>query len=73
MNKAKRVDDVKYNLFLNALSWVDTLRPTYVFFENVKGFLQYRLGGTQAGVGKIEGGIELGGLKLCIRAFLAME
>ncbi|KAF6754216.1 S-adenosyl-L-methionine-dependent methyltransferase [Ephemerocybe angulata] len=72
MNMYKNVNDVKNNLVLNALSWVDAVRPIYAYFENVNGFLSHRLNGTQAGVHKIEGGIEMGGLKLLVRALLDM-
>ncbi|KAJ3535295.1 hypothetical protein NMY22_g6555 [Coprinellus aureogranulatus] len=72
LNMFKDVNDVKNNLVLNALSWVDAIRPIYAFFENVKGFLEYRLSATQASAHRVEGGIEMGGLKLMVRALLDM-
>lgn len=68
----KDVNDVKNNLVLNALSWVDAVRPKFAFFENVGGFLSHRLNATQAGVHRVEGGIEMGGLKIMVRALLDM-
>jgi DNA (cytosine-5)-methyltransferase 1 len=68
----KDVNDVKNNLVLNALSWVDVVRPIYAFFENVSGFLSHRLNAMQATIHRVEGGIEMGGLKLMIRALLDM-
>ncbi|RXW18572.1 hypothetical protein EST38_g7283 [Candolleomyces aberdarensis] len=72
MNIYRRTNDIKSNLVLNALSWIDTIRPYYVFLENVQGFLSYRLNATQASEHRVEGGIEMGGLKLLVRAMLDM-
>ncbi|KAL1737836.1 S-adenosyl-L-methionine-dependent methyltransferase, partial [Schizophyllum fasciatum] len=72
LNRFRRIGDKKNNLIWNALSWVDFLRPNFVFFENVPGFLQYNLLPRQVSQNRIAGGIEKGGLKLCIRALAEM-
>ncbi|TFK68239.1 S-adenosyl-L-methionine-dependent methyltransferase [Pluteus cervinus] len=72
LNMYKVADDIKSNLILNALSWVDFLHPKYVYFENVPGFLQYNLNAYQAGLHRLEGGIEKGGLKMLVRAMTEM-
>ena len=41
--------------------------------ENVRGFLHYNLLATQVSKHKVEGGIEMGGLKLVVRALLSMQ
>lgn len=64
--------DRKSHLILNLLSWVDFLKPKYCYFENVRGFMQYKLNAQQKDRHKIVGGIELGGLKFVIRAMIAM-
>uniref|UniRef100_A0A0W0FRZ2 Cytosine-specific methyltransferase n=1 Tax=Moniliophthora roreri TaxID=221103 RepID=A0A0W0FRZ2_MONRR len=72
LNKCKRNDDTKSNLFFNALSWIDFLNPDYAIFENVPGFLSHRLKASQNGQGKLTGGLEQGGLKFLLRALLEM-
>lgn len=72
LNMFKNADDIKSNLILNALSWVEHLRPDICYFENVPGFLNFTFNGTQAGRHRIEGGIPMGGLKLLIRALIDM-
>lgn len=69
----QKANDIKSNLILNALSWVDFMKPKYCFFENVRGFLQFNLNATQAGPHRVEGGISMGGLKFLVRAMLAMK
>lgn len=69
----KTANDVKSNLMLTALSWVDFYRPKYVYMENVSGFLSFNLGTKQAGLHRVEGGVVMGGLKLLIRALLEMR
>lgn len=64
--------DRKSHLILNLLSWVDFLKPKYCIFENVRGFMKYKLNAQQKDRYKIIGGIELGGLKFVVRAMLAM-
>ncbi|THH22378.1 hypothetical protein EUX98_g8210 [Antrodiella citrinella] len=73
LNMFQRADDKKSHLILNLCAWVDFLRPKYCFFENVRGFLQYSLNSTQAGRYRVEGGIEMGGLKWLIHALLEMN
>lgn len=69
----QKASDVKSNLILNVLSWVDFLKPKYCIFENVRGFLSFRLNATQAGIHRVEGGIEMGGLKFVLHAMVAMK
>lgn len=61
--------DIKSNLILNALSWIDFYRPSLCYFENVAGFLQFRVFHTDNS--DVEG-IEMGGLKLLKRGLLDM-
>ena len=68
----KTANDIRSNLILNALSWVDHYRPRYVYFENVTGFLSFHLNAKQAGIHRLEGGVTMGGLKLLIRSLLEM-
>ncbi|KAF5345203.1 hypothetical protein D9758_009650 [Tetrapyrgos nigripes] len=72
LNMYKKANDSKNNLILTCLSEVDRLRPKYCFFENVPGFLSYRLNAVQADERRVEGGIEQGGLKFLHRALLDM-
>ncbi len=72
LNMFKTANDVKSNLMLTALSWVDFYRPKYAYMENVTGFLSYRLGTKQATMHRVEGGITMGVLKLVVRALLEM-
>ncbi|KAK7686545.1 hypothetical protein QCA50_010145 [Cerrena zonata] len=72
LNMYQNAHDKKSHLILNLLSWVDFLKPKYCFFENVRGFMKYKLNAQQKDRYKIIGGIELGGLKFVIRAMLAM-
>ncbi|KAH8099860.1 S-adenosyl-L-methionine-dependent methyltransferase [Cristinia sonorae] len=73
LNMFQRANDNKSHLMLTLCSWVDFLRPKYCFFENVRGFLQYKLNATQAGRFRVEGGIEMGGLKWFINSLLEMN
>lgn len=68
LNMYRKADDIKSNLILNALSWVDYFRPDICYFENVPGFLGFSFDALQAGKHKVEGGTAMGGLKLLIRA-----
>ncbi|KAJ8515441.1 hypothetical protein ONZ45_g7139 [Pleurotus djamor] len=68
LNKYKKANDAKSNLMLTALSYVDFLRPKFLYFENVRGFLQFNTGSRQAGLNRVEGGIDMGGLKFLMRA-----
>ena len=49
------------------------MRPKLCVLENVRGFLNYNLLATQVSKHKVEGGIEMGGLKLVVRALLSMQ
>lgn len=68
----RNANDPKSNLILTTLSWIDYLRPDFCYFENVRGFLSYRLGAVQKGPHRVEGGIEMGGLKLLHRSLSDM-
>lgn len=72
MNMFKDADDVKSNLILTTLSFLDYYRPALAFFENVPGFLNYSLNATQVDRYRVEGGLEMGGLKLLVRALVDM-
>lgn len=72
LNMFQKAHDRKSNLILNLLSWVDFLRPKYCFFENVRGFLKSNLNAVQVDEYRVKGGIEMGGLKLVVRAMIAM-
>lgn len=69
LNRFQDVRDIKSNLILNALSWIDFYRPMLCYFENVAGFLQFRVFHTENS--DVEG-IEMGGLKLLKRGLLDM-
>lgn len=69
----RKSNDIKSNLMLTTLSWVDFLRPDFVLCENVPGFLKYNLNATQKGPHQIEGGIQMGGLKLLQRSLIDMN
>ncbi|KAG5635917.1 hypothetical protein H0H81_009679 [Sphagnurus paluster] len=73
MNMYKKADDIKSNLILTALSFVDHFKPTYFYFENVPGFLRFTFDAVQAGKYKLEGGLPMGGLKLVVRALVDMK
>lgn len=66
----KKAGDIKSNLILTALSWVDYLKPKLVYFENVPGFLRFSFDAEQAGQHKVEGGIPMGGMKFIVRALI---
>lgn len=69
----QKANDVKSNLILNVLSWVDYLKPKFCIFENVRGFLRFNLNATQADIYRTEGGIDMGGLKFVVRVLVAMK
>ena len=73
LNMFQKANDVKSHLILNLLSWVDFLEPKYCVFENVKGFLQYNPGAVQVDIHRVEGGIEMGGLRFLVHAMLSMK
>ncbi|THH07097.1 hypothetical protein EW146_g9422 [Bondarzewia mesenterica] len=73
LNRFQKANDVKSHLILNLLSWVDFLRPKYCVFENVEGFLRYRPKATQMDSYRVEGGIEMGGLRFLVHAMLTMN
>ncbi|KAJ7150376.1 S-adenosyl-L-methionine-dependent methyltransferase [Mycena filopes] len=73
LNMFRKAEDRKSNLILTAASYVDFFRPDFFFLENVPGFLKYNLLAEQAGPHRVEGGLEMGGLKLMLRALLDMQ
>jgi DNA (cytosine-5)-methyltransferase 1 len=73
LNMFQKANDVKSNLILNLLSWVDFLQPQYCIFENVRGFLSYNLNAIQVDEHRTAGGISMGGLKFLVHAMLAMK
>jgi hypothetical protein len=68
----KRADDKKSDLILTVLSWVDHIKPKYCLFENVPGFLGYKLNAQQNGKHALRGGIENGGIKFLVRSLTAL-
>jgi DNA (cytosine-5)-methyltransferase 1 len=73
LNMFQKANDVKSNLILNLLSWVDFLEPAYCVFENVRGFLSYNLRAVQLDEHRTAGGISMGGLKFLVHAMLSMK
>ncbi|KAH9984055.1 S-adenosyl-L-methionine-dependent methyltransferase, partial [Russula compacta] len=73
LNMFQKANDVKSNLILNLLSWVDFLEPKYCIFENVRGFLSYNLNAIQVDEHRTAGGISMGGLKFLVHAMLALN
>ncbi|KAF8079195.1 S-adenosyl-L-methionine-dependent methyltransferase [Lyophyllum atratum] len=73
MNMYKKAGDTKSNLILTALSFVDHLRPSLFYFENVPGFQKFTFDATQAGIHRVEGGMPMGGLKFVVRALVEMR
>jgi DNA (cytosine-5)-methyltransferase 1 len=69
----KKADDVKSNLLLTSLSYLDFYEPTYAFFENVPGFVNFHLQANQMNLHGAKGEIEKGGIKLMIRALIDMK
>ncbi|KAH6916709.1 S-adenosyl-L-methionine-dependent methyltransferase [Coprinopsis sp. MPI-PUGE-AT-0042] len=72
LNMYQNANDIRNNLLLTTASYVDAIRPDYAFFENVPNFLNYQLNARQAGIHRVEGGIEKGGIKIVVRALLDM-
>ena len=70
LNMYKNVEDIKSNLILTTLSFMDYYLPRFAFFENVPGFLQFNLNAEQVSIHKTMGGIPSGGLKFFVRALL---
>ncbi|KAF7307248.1 Mitogen-activated protein kinase [Mycena indigotica] len=73
LNMFRKAEDKKGNLILTTLSYIDFFRPTYVFLENVPGFLRFNLGARQTSIHTVEGGEDMGGLALTYRALLEMD
>ncbi|RDB29208.1 DNA (cytosine-5)-methyltransferase 3 [Hypsizygus marmoreus] len=72
LNMYRRADDIKSNLILTTLSYVDFYRPKYCVFENVPGFLGFSFDAIQAGKHKLEGGVPMSGLKALVAALCRM-
>ena len=69
----KDANDVKSNLILTTLSFMDYYSPSFGYFENVPGFLKFSLNAIQANQHKVVGGLEMGGLKFLVRSMLDMK
>ncbi|KAF9270841.1 S-adenosyl-L-methionine-dependent methyltransferase [Marasmius fiardii PR-910] len=73
LNRYKGEGNRKSNLILNALSWIDFLKPDYCFLENVPGFVDEKLRvPIMQRPEHIQGRIEKGYFKLLLRALLDM-
>ncbi|KAL0569980.1 hypothetical protein V5O48_011973 [Marasmius crinis-equi] len=68
----KQAGNVKSNLILNALSWIDFLKPKFCLFENVPAFKDEKLNVPYAQRNGIHGEIQGGYFKLLLRALLDM-
>ena len=68
----QRAEDIKSDILCNALSWIDHLRPKFCLFENVRGFLRFRLNARQFNRYTVEGGIEMGGIKFLVRVLTTL-
>jgi len=77
LNMYKDADDVKNNLIWTTLSYLDYYSPKYAYFENVPGFLRFSLktakGQTNDHEIKQDTDIDMGGLKLILRALMDMK
>ncbi|KIM90499.1 hypothetical protein PILCRDRAFT_766532 [Piloderma croceum F 1598] len=73
MSMFQKANDIKSNLILNVLSWVDFLKLKFCILENVCGFLFFNHNATQAGIHCVEGSIEMSGLKFVICALVEMS
>ncbi|KAL2916224.1 hypothetical protein HK105_204315 [Polyrhizophydium stewartii] len=73
INRHKKADDVKNSLVATSLSYVEFYKPDYFLLENVRGLINFRLGGKQAGENRIEGGIQMGVLKFILRTLQSMN
>ncbi|KDR85517.1 hypothetical protein GALMADRAFT_218616 [Galerina marginata CBS 339.88] len=73
LNMYKSTEDIKSNLILTTLAYMDYYSPSFGYFENVPGFLKFSLNATQANEHQAMGDIEMGGLKLLIRALIDMN
>lgn len=71
MNRYKKANDIKNSLIATSLSYVDFYRPDYFLLENVRGLIEFKLGGEQDGL-RIVGGIKQGVLKFIIRSLTRM-
>jgi len=69
----KKADDVKSNLILTALSYLDFYKPIYAFFENVPGFMNFHLQADRPNLHGAKGEVDKGGLKLFVRALIDMK
>ena len=71
-NKGTSASQALNELLLNTLSWVDLIRPNYVLFENVKGFVEHEVAAVRVSRYVTRGGIKRGGIKLLCRALICM-
>ncbi|KAJ7608113.1 S-adenosyl-L-methionine-dependent methyltransferase [Mycena polygramma] len=73
LNMYRTVEDHRSNLLLTLTSYVDFFKPDFLFLENVPAFLRYKLLAEQVSRHRVDGGIEMGALKLLLRALLDMR
>ncbi|KAJ6513941.1 S-adenosyl-L-methionine-dependent methyltransferase [Mycena vitilis] len=73
LNMYRTVEDHRSNLLLTLISYVDFFKPDFLFLENVPAFLRYKLLAEQVSRHRVDGGIEMGALKLLLRALLDMR
>ncbi|PPQ86962.1 hypothetical protein CVT25_009784 [Psilocybe cyanescens] len=73
MNMYKTTDDLKSNLILTTLAYLDYYSPDFAYFENVPGFLRFSLKATQENEHRVSGDIDMGGVKLLLRALVDMN
>ncbi|KAF7722914.1 hypothetical protein EC973_002594 [Apophysomyces ossiformis] len=72
INRYKKADDIKNTLVCTALSYVDFYKPKYFLLENVRGLVNFKLGGEQEGTNRIKGGIQMGVVKYILRCLTSM-
>ncbi|KAG0174755.1 hypothetical protein DFQ30_002948 [Apophysomyces sp. BC1015] len=72
INRFKKADDIKNTLVCTALSYVDFYKPKYFLLENVRGLVNFKLGGEQEGTNRIKGGIQMGVVKYILRCLTSM-
>jgi DNA (cytosine-5)-methyltransferase 1 len=73
LNRFTKEEDTKSMLVITLLSLVEAIRPLLCVFENVRGFVDWKLMGMKEdGKQRIAGGIEKGGLKLLLRCLIGL-
>jgi DNA (cytosine-5)-methyltransferase 1 len=72
LNMYRSAESSKTFLVLNLLSFVDTIKPKYCVFENVRGIVQWRLMAVRQDTYTATGGVPMGGLKLVLRCLTSL-